>query len=268
LDLLVFSGTDEDHADADGFQTLINVTEGDIREIWYPDFPADTENWKTVLRLIEDLKGKGTVVRRPTAGDETTFDGIHLKVLSPHPDDSDSSNNASIVLKIGIEDVGILCPGDCESEARWRNIIKYFKSWLPSNMLLAAHHGSINGCIEEAVKIIGPEYTVISCGEDNQHDHPHDDAVEIYSKYTSEKLFVTHEVGSLLFESDGKSITNVVEDAGQDPDGKKTLKVIVGKASRRNHSIVKPQGTSLNAAVKLARPSGEPPKDRVGFGTL
>lgn len=267
LDLLVFSGTDEDHADAEGFQSLINVTGGDILEIWYPDYPADTENWKEVSALIQDLKAKGTIVKTPTAGDEAIFGSIHVKVLSPHADDSDSSNNASIVTKFGIGDVGILCPGDCESESRWKNIIRYFKSWLPSNVLLAAHHGSINGCIEEAIELIAPEYTVISCGKNNQHDHPDRGAVEIYEQHTSEKVFITHEVGSLLFESDGTTVTNVIEDAGQDPDGKKVFEVIQGKAVKSRESAVKPVATSLLNAVRLARPSsGDPPKNRVGFG--
>jgi beta-lactamase superfamily II metal-dependent hydrolase len=268
LDLLVFSGTDEDHADVDGFQTLINVTGGNIGEIWYPDFPADTDNWKAVLKLVEDLKSNGTIVKQPVAGDEGLFNSFRLKVLSPHPDDSDTSNNASIVLKVSVDDVGFLCPGDCESESRWGNIVRYFKKWLPSNILLAAHHGSINGCSEEAVKVIAPEYTIISCGEDNQHDHPHDEAVEIYTNHTSETIYITHEVGSILFESDGKTITNVVLDAGQSPDGKKMVETLTGRGIRRSPSVAFPEVGGLSYAIKNARPTGEPPKDRVGFGRI
>lgn len=268
LDLLIFSGTDEDHADVEGFQTLINVTEGNIGEIWYPSFPADTENWKEVLKLIDELKARGTKVNKPQAGDEHQFNGFGLKVLSPHPDDSDTSNNASIVVKITVDEIGFLFPGDCESEARWGNIIKYFKKWLPSNVLLAAHHGSINGCVEDAVKLIGPEYTAISCGEDNQHGHPHEDAVEIYTKYTSENIYITHEVGSILFESDGKSITKVIPDAGQDSDGKKSIEGIAGKGVRRSRPVTPLSATTLITAVKNARPTGPPPKDRIGFGQI
>src|SRR5713226_7876756 len=156
IDLHIFSGTDTDHADADGFQMLINKVDGDIHEIWHPDFSADTASWKAVLELIDGLKKKGTIVRTPQAGDYFKVGGFAVKVLSPHDDDSDTSNNASIVVKIIADEVSCLGPGDCESENRWNNIIKYFRSWLPSNILLAAHHGSANGCVEEAVKIIAP----------------------------------------------------------------------------------------------------------------
>ena len=269
LDLFIFSGTDQDHADVEGFQALINKTEGRIGEIWYPDFPADTANWKAVLKLIDEPRAKGTKVRKPQAGEYLSFKGLALKVLSPHPDDSDTSNNASLVVKIIADEVSFLCPGDCESEARWKNIIKYFKSWLPSNILLAAHHGSSNGCVAEAVELIAPQYTVISCGEDNPHGHPHRDAVEIYVEQTSEAVYITHQVGSILFESDGKSITNVVLDAGQHPDGRKLVETIKGRGPRRGaapRSAVPPPAPTLTAAVQAARPTGEPPRDRVGFG--
>jgi len=269
IDLHIFSGQDQDHADADGFEMLINKTDGDIREVWYPDFSTDTDNWKAVLKLIEELKKKGTRVRKPQAGEYFKFNGLAVKVLSPHPDDSDSSNNASLVVKIIAGDVSFLAPGDCESETRWKNIVKYFKDWLPSNVLLAAHHGSLNGCVEEAVEIIAPEYTVISCGKDNPYGHPDDDAVEIYTEHTSEKVYITHEVGSILFESDGKTITNVILDAGQDPDGKKMVEAIAGRGKRRGpvtRSVVPAAMPTLTTAVQKARPTGEAPKDRVGFG--
>ena len=268
INLHVFSGTDEDHADADGFQMLINKTGGDIREIWYPDFQADTDNWKAILKLIDGLKEKGTTVRKPKAGEYFKVGGFAVKVLSPHDDDSDTSNNASIVVKIIAGDVSFLGPGDCESQNRWDNIIKYFRDWLPSNILLAAHHGSANGCVEAAVEIIAPEYTVISCGEDNSYGHPDKDALETYTDHTSEKVYITHEVGSLLFESDGKTITNVIPDSGQDPAGKKMAEAITGRAAKRRGTMIRSSWPppTLTAAVQKARPTGEPPKDRVGFG--
>jgi beta-lactamase superfamily II metal-dependent hydrolase len=222
-----------------------------------------------VLKLIEELKEKGTKVRTPQAGDFARFNGLSVKVLSPHPDDSDTSNNASLVVKIIADEVRFLCPGDCESEARWQNIIRYFKDWLPSTVLLAPHHGSSNGCLEEAVELIAPEYTVISCGEDNPHGHPHSDAIDVYTEHTSKEVYITHEVGSILFESDGKTITKVILDAGQDPDGKKRVEAIKGRATRAasaKRSLPPSAAPTLAAAVQKARPTGEPPKDRVGFG--
>lgn len=272
IDVLAFTGTDQDHADADGFQTLINVVDSKISQVWYPNYAAETDNWKAILQLIEQLKKTGTTVWKPTAGDLRTINGLTVKVLSPHPDDSDTSNNASLVLKITADQVGVLLPGDCESEERWQHIIKYFSKFLPSHILVAPHHGSKNGCVEAAIALIAPEYTVISCGEDNQHGHPDDEAVEIYREHTTGAVFITHEVGTLLFETDGKTITNIVPNAGQDDAGRKLaesmVKRLAGRRPRSTTPTVLGTASTLAAGVREARPHQSAPRDRVGFGLL
>ncbi len=220
IDLLILSGTDQDHADADGLEMLWNRFGTDIKRVWYPSYPADTDNWKKVKHILKKMKQAGVEVNTPSAGEEDSFGQLNLKVLSPHPDDSDTSNNTSIVVKISAGDVSFVFPGDCEDE-RWQSILKFFKRHLPADVLLAPHHGSNHGCVEDVVEVIAPRYTVISCGKDNQFGHPDKNALAVYRKHTTKEVYITHEVGSVLFESDGKSVTNVVLDAGQDDDGKK-----------------------------------------------
>jgi len=272
IDVVAFTGTDEDHAHADGFQMLINLVDSRIGQVWYPDYAADTENWKTILKLIERLKKSGTTVWKPRAGDLQTVNGLALKILSPHQDDSDTSNNASLVLKVIADQVGVLLPGDCESEQRWKNIIKYFSKFLPSHILLAPHHGSKNGCVEAAIELIAPEYTVISCGEDNQHGHPDDEALEVYREHTSGEVFITHKVGTLLFETDGKTITNIIPDAGQDDAGRKLAESMVkrfaGRRPRSTGPTVIGAASTLGGSVRDARPHQSAPRDRVGFGRV
>ncbi|MGE3719736.1 MAG: hypothetical protein AB7G07_15200, partial [Bauldia sp.] len=87
--------------------------------MWYPGFPAETDNWKRVKKLLAKMKEAGVEVWSPTSGYEATLGQLGIKVLSPHPADSDTSNNASIVFKITAGRVGFLLPGDCESDERW-----------------------------------------------------------------------------------------------------------------------------------------------------
>ncbi len=63
--------------------------------------------------------------------------------------------------------------------------------------------------------------SVVSAGEDNKYGHPDKSIVKLLEKHTREAVYITYEHGSILFESDGKTITNVVLDAGQDENGKK-----------------------------------------------
>ncbi len=220
VDLLILSGTDQDHADADGLEMLWNRFGTEIKRVWYPNYPATTDNWRQIKRVFKKMEEAGVEVYSPSAGEEGAFGQLKFKVLSPHPDESDTSNNTSIVVKITAGEVSFLFPGDCEDD-RWQSIVKYFERHLPADVLLAPHHGSHNGCVERAIELIAPQYTVVSCGKDNQFGHPDKEALAIYRKYSRKAVYITHEVGSVLFECDGRSITNVVLDAGRDDDGKK-----------------------------------------------
>ncbi len=249
IDLLILSGTDADHADADGLTFLKKHWE--IKRVWYPDFEKDeeTDNWKKVRSLIDELEEEGTIVETPKAGHTFDIGSLSVKVLSPHDDDSTTSNNASIVVRITADDVHALFPGDCEN-ARWDSILKYFEDYLPANLLLAPHHGSDHGCNEDAIAAVSPEYTVISAGEDNKYGHPDKDALKILKKYTREKLFLTYEDGSILFESDGTTITKVVPDAGKDEEGKKeSAKVMAAALGSRAPVFVHGNGTLGTRAV-------------------
>lgn len=272
IDIVALTGTDQDHADANGLQMLINFVEGRIGQVWYPAYETDTDNWKEMLKLINELKEKGTKVWKPTAGEFRTINGLTVRVLSPAAGGSATSNDASLVLKITGDEVGILLPGDCESEERWNEIVNTYGHWLPSHILVAAHHGSKNGCVEAAIELIAPQYTVISCGEDNQHGHPEDEAVDIYQEHTSGEVYITHEVGTLLFESDGKTITSVVPNAGQDEAGRKLaesmVKSLAGRARRSTTAQTLGTAATLGDAARRARPYQNAPRDRVGFGRV
>ena len=257
IDLLILSGKDDDHADADGLEFLKNNWE--INRLWYSDFEKDSENWNRVAKIIAELEKSGTVIETPKAGDDFDLGSFKLKVLSPHDDDSMSCNNASIVVRIQAGDVSGIFPGDCEL-SRWENVRKYFSKYLPANLLLVPHHGSDNGCDEDLLRAVKPEYSIISAGEDNQYGHPDKKILKLVTKYTEKEVFITYKDGSVLFESDGKTITNVLKDAGQDEDGKKVEKVasVAGALAKRAPVFVSRGGllsTSAGLGTTPVRPT-------------
>jgi competence protein ComEC len=249
IDLFILSGTDADHADADGLEFMMKNYE--IKRLWYPDFKKEeeTDNWKRVRELIADLEEQGTIVETPKAGHSFNLGTLNLKVLSPHDDDSNSSNNASIVVRVIADEVSAVFPGDCEV-LRWESILKYFEEHLPANVFLIPHHGSDNGCNEPVLKAVNPEYSVISVGEDNKYGHPDKAILKLVEKYTQKEVYITCEHGSILFESDGKTITNVVPNAGQDDEGKKEeVKVVARALGSRAPIFVSPSGALGVAAT-------------------
>lgn len=254
IDLLILSGTDCDHADADGLEFMRNHWE--IKRLWYPDFQKEEEtgNWKTVKKIIGELESEGTIIETPKAGHSFNLGSLNLKVLSPHDDDSTSSNNASIVVRILADEVAAVFPGDCEID-RWENIVRYFKAHLPAHVLLVPHHGSDNGCNEVVLDAINPEYSVISAGEDNKYGHPDKKLLKLVTKYTREAVYITCQDGSILFESDGKTITNVVTNAGQDEDGKKAeVKAVAAAFGSRGPVFVSRTGALSTVAALRVTP--------------
>ena len=95
------------------------------------------------------------------------------------------------VLKFGKGAVWAMIPGDADRAAFEKHITKHHKERLGATLLAGAHHGSRTFFKEnedddpyvEALDAIDPESVVISAPtqKESPHDHPHDDAVELYA---------------------------------------------------------------------------------------
>jgi hypothetical protein len=100
------------------------------------------------------------------------------------------------VIKFGANDDWILIPGDSDRAAFENHITEYHKDNLPAFALAAAHHGSRTFFKEkeddeaylDGLQAIDPDYVFVSAPtqEESQHDHPHDDAIELYESHVGE----------------------------------------------------------------------------------
>jgi len=101
--------------------------------------------------------------------------------------------------------------GDCDAQTWSEGILKdYGKNDVKTNILMAAHHGSISFFDEPSeekyyyvqhIETMSPEMTVISVGV-IAHGHPDTNAVELYKANSSgskqgNKVFTTQEKGTL-----------------------------------------------------------------------
>jgi competence protein ComEC len=258
IDLLILSGQDADHADADGLAFM--KRHWVIKRLWYPDFEKEeeTDNWKRVRDMIAELEKEGTIVETPKAGHSFGIGSLGIEVYSPHDDDCTTSNNSSIVVRVTAGEVAAIFPGDCEI-ARWDNILRYFGEQLSANLLLVPHHGSDDGCDEDVLEAVNPEYSVISAGEANKYGHPDTRTLKLVRKYTRKGVYITWQDGTVLFESDGRTITNVIPDAGMDEEGKKAqVKAVAAALSSRAPTYVSRVGslaTFARMAVAAVRPT-------------
>ncbi len=182
---LILTGFDRDHADVSGVALVLRK----YRPEWilYPDYDSDTESFAAVHEIIAEeqharrestqpLESLGITMESLNNGRLSSLSNVFdLRFFSPHPDDMDSSNNSSIVVKIsgrGGDGFSYLVTGDTENP-RWERINAIFRNQLLSDVMAAPHHGSKNGTNAETLLLVSPNTILISAGVDNPFGHPH-----------------------------------------------------------------------------------------------
>ena len=113
--------------------------------------------------------------------------GISFQVLSPEPGGELSSNNSSCVLQVHIGELSVLLPGDIDSR-REKDLVSYWRDSLRSDVLLAAHHGSLSSSSYPWLKTIQPGIAVFSHGYLNQFGHPRSKIMARYTQIASQHL--------------------------------------------------------------------------------
>jgi len=191
---LVLTGLDNDHADPNGVDHILDRFEPDW--VMYPKYYKDTDDATAVFYVIRkhERRREGTShplrkvsVRLDDLGSRALNDlsqCFNYELFSPHIEDMDNSNNCSIVLKlvgVGGDGFAYLITGDTENE-RWDRITRFFGVGLKSDVLSAPHHGSKNAAHPQMALLVSPNTVLISAGVDNQFGHPDQKSVQMYGR--------------------------------------------------------------------------------------
>lgn len=190
---LLLTGHDKDHANARGVQMVLrHYLHRHPRWVVYPDYRAETENFREVMQAIRHAHQRGNVRVVPISLEsqvrhwEST--GFCFEFFSPYDDRSPSSNDKSIVVRVMSRDGSpgsVLITGDV-GVPRWKEIDQYFAPKLKSDVMIAPHHGSVTGVHEQTLAWIRPRVVHISAGVNLRYQHPHPEAVELYQRYADE----------------------------------------------------------------------------------
>ena len=214
------------HRDADhmrGVRALHSMFP--IREIWDSDYPGtstDSDEYRAYMQLRREVGSK--VIKKRTRYD---YGWTRLRILSAKDDRlPDNANDQGIVLKV--EELNSSKSGALSSAmltgdgsyAVWKDgIIKdYTSSEVSSDILMAAHHGSLDFFddpssryyYETHARAIAPAMTSVSVGPNN-YGHPDPKALSLYEKHsrgarnTGNKVFRTDKQGTmkLTLKSEG-----------------------------------------------------------------
>lgn len=161
-------------------------------------------------------------------------EGVSVRCFSPpgyieiedtlsDEDAKDLVHENCLVIRLSYEGVSVMLTGDSDVVC-WKRVVDYYKGRpdnetgtevLDSTVLHASHHGSRTFIKEDgedseawldALETIDPEAVVVSVGEDNRHDHPHEDMMEAYRDQSGvDNVHETRETGTVVLTVESES---------------------------------------------------------------
>lgn len=211
---LILTGFDADHFNEVGLKIVLNKYLPNW--IMYPKYFKKSSNADSCFKIIEEHDKNKSISRYSVLldKDDTRFytkisNDFEFEVFSPHSSDMGSSNNCSLVCKVYEKSTSTsyLITGDTEN-SRWAGIVKVFGSSLKTDVLVAPHHGSKNGCVADMMTKISPNTILVSAGIDNQYGHPDAEAKKIFSAY-AQNWYQTN------YKPDGQSLKTVITNSAE-----------------------------------------------------
>lgn len=193
IDIVVGTHPHEDHIG--GLDDIIYNF--DIKEVYLPEVIATTKTYEEVITAIENKNNSITV---PEIGDKFTLGQANFEILFTGTDDNDF-NAASIIIKMLYGSKSYLFTGDTTEKIEETILNKN----IDIDVLKVAHHGSRYSSSYEFIQKATPEYAIISVGEENSYNHPHQETINRIKKYTN-NIYMTKDVGTILLISDGTNI--------------------------------------------------------------
>lgn len=203
LDLVVMSHPHSDHIG--GMPAVFEAFE--IEGVLDSGYVHGTATQERVLRMIEDGK---VPYHRATAGMEFRLGSeARLEVLAPSErlirgTRSDANNN-SVVVRLVFDRVRMLFTGDIEKAGEGGLIAS--RQDIESQALKVAHHGSSGSTSLELLRMVRPEYLIISVGKGNEYGHPSKATLRrVDRNKTGALLFRTDKDGTITIKTDGRRI--------------------------------------------------------------
>lgn len=194
IDVIVVTNPDQDHFA--GFIDLLDSYEvGAVIE-------SGTFNKSKIYKRLEDLIAEKKIPKiLARQGMKVDLgEGVHFDIIFPDRDVSNwDRNDGSVVGRLVYGETSIILTGDATKKTE----SYLLKEGIKSDILKVGHHGSRTSSGGVFVEAVDPDYAVISSGADNTYGHPHQETLETLNKF-GVKILRTDQLGTILFESDGK----------------------------------------------------------------
>ena len=186
-----------------GLSAVLNAAPVDL--ILTPVLEWDSKAFSSMLMYAE---AQGTPLSVPQEGDTLKLGGATITILHCWPEalEYGRTNDSSIVTRIDYGEISFIITGDAEDWSEYMMIDASYA--LKADVLRVSHHGSNTGSTMKFLQAVHPEYAVISVGKDNGYGHPHTEVLERLNEIGA-KVLRTDELGTIVFQSDGNTLTLV-----------------------------------------------------------
>jgi hypothetical protein len=203
------------------------------------DYADPSETQKEYLAYREEMRKADKYIAYKNAQyDIWAATGATVDVLCPNRpiDKSEDSNNQCLILRVAYKGKSFLFTGDSPVDD-WANektgILKLHDPKVPSDILNVSHHGSRSFFTppgprpegqpdykkEEydtrALKRISPALSFITCSDDEDADHPHPIALELYQELTNPNVDLSSRKSHVILSRDSQHLHHVVDTDGR-----------------------------------------------------
>ena len=203
IDLLIVTNPDQDHIG--GLVEILNNY-----EVGMIIGPGTKTNTKVYERFGEASRHAPLLLTARGGMTLNLGDGVRLEVLAPVANaKSWSTNDGSLVARLVYSETEFMLTGDAPEKVERGLLATLPSAWLEADVLKVGHHGSKTSTSQEFVKTVNPKFAVISSGKDNRYGHPHQKTLETLAN-AGVKTFRTDTFGTIIFESDGETITPLI----------------------------------------------------------
>lgn len=189
----------------------------EVNNVIINNVPNDKiSSYKEMMEIINE---KEIPIIEPIVGEEYQLGDATFIILAPNSNEYKDLNDFSIVIKVIYKDTSFLLCGDAENLSE--NEIMETGFDISANVLKVGHHGSKYSTSRIFLDTVNPSVAVISVGEDNQYNHPHEDLI---SKLNTKQIltFRTDINGTISIGSDGTNIYSICEKVEEKED---TIKI-------------------------------------------
>lgn len=212
------------HSDYDHISGLMELMQGSKIKIDQLVLPKIMEKDTSYLNLEKLAREKNIPVLYMSAGNLIKDGPVYMRCLHPSADYEASSTNAySLVLSISYKEFDMLMTGDLQKDGE-DALVQQFQathkdsgdsaystdnseaSYLKDyDILKVAHHGSKYSTYSDLLRIIKPEYSLISCGKNNRYGHPNKELLERLNQIGS-NIKITYQTGAIIIKTDGRQL--------------------------------------------------------------